>query len=289
MADIDKFLGDGDEGAHASDEPSQAVDAGADAKPEAAERDRAAVESTPPPDAKDAKPAADAPSPDDDKPVPEDVLGLRQAIQAERAKRNDYKGERDRLAGEMAALKAELEARKTAAVPPPPPAAQVEQRREPQQIPNPIEDPAGYHAYIQHDIWNRSLNMSEVMLRQAVGDDADVDAKVAAFKKMAEANPTLRAELARQPHPYKYVYDYAKKQMALEEIGDPEAYRAKLAADIRAELEAEYAGTPVQQAQMRQPPRVNIPQSLGTARSAQSRSTPVLNIPESFGDILGRR
>lgn len=223
------------------------------------------------------------PEKDDDPEVPPDVAGLRSALQAERGKRNDYKGERDRLAGEMAALKVQLEA---AQKPPPAPVAAPvpEQRAEPVAIPNPVEDPVGYHAFIQRDMFNRSLNMSEIMLRQSVGDDADVDAKVAKFKELAAANPALRAELQKQPHPYKYVYDYAKRSMAMDEIGpDPQAYRTKLEAEIRAQVQAEMAGT------VQAPARIQLPQSLGTARSAAPRSNAVINVPEAFDDILNVR
>jgi hypothetical protein len=243
----------------------------------------------------DAEPQAEAPAApvestpreDEERTVPEDVAGLRQAIQAERAKRNDYKGERDRLAGEMAALKAELEAaRKAAATPPAPAPQQAVERVQPRPIPNMIEDPAGYHDYMEQKLFNQALNFSELMLRQKVGDDAAVDAAVAKFKELAKDNKPLQQELRDHQDPYKFAYDYVKKTQAMAEIGDPAAYRAKLEADIRAKIEAEYAGTVSQQPAA---PRVTLPQSLGTARSAAPRSAQVLNIPEDFSDILRRR
>ena len=222
--------------------------------------------------------------PDDAKPVPEDVAGLRSAIQAERAKRNDYKGERDRLQGEAAALKAELEAlRRAAATPAPPPVP--ERAAEPVAIPSPLEDPAGYHAYQEQRLFNERLNMSEAMLRTQ-HDDADVDAKIEVFKKAAAANPALRAELTRQPHPFRWAYQQAQRIMAMDEIGDdPAAYRARVETELRARLEAEYAAAAPAPGQT----RVTLPQSLGTARSAGPRSMPVINVAESFDDILAKR
>lgn len=226
-------------------------------------------------------PEPEAPKPEEvTPPAPEDVTGLKSALQATRKERADYKGERDRLAGEMAALKTQLE---TFTKAPPVVAPVAPAPRQEVAIPNPVEDPQGYHAYIQHDMFNRSLNMSEAMLRQQVGDDADVDAKVAVFKKLADANPALRAELQRHAHPYKFVYDHAKRSMAMDEIGpDPLAYRTKLETEIRAQLAAEYAAGALTAAA----PRVTLPQSLGTARSAGARNLPVFNVPESFDDIL---
>lgn len=266
MKNLDEFL-TGEAGQAEADLPSAAV-----------------TETTPPvadatSDA-DGKLVADpkaADEADDGHPAPDDVVGLKSALQAERARRRDYKGERDRLAGEMAALKAQMEeARKAPAAPVPPP--QVAQQ--PVAIPNPIEDPEGWHLWQERQRFSDKLDISEDRLREQIGDDADVDAKIAKFKELAAANPALAAELKQHRHPYKFAYDYVKKTTAMEEIGDPAKYREKLEAEIRAKVEAEYAGTAPPA------PKVNLPQSLGTARSAGSRSAPVYNVAEDFSDIL---
>lgn len=269
MPDLEDFLDGGDAGqAAAVDPPAVAAE-----PPEGVE----AVAKPPEPPSE-----ADAAVDDEAATLPEDARGLRDALQAERVKRRDHKGRADRLEGEMAALKAQFEAASKATEAKATPPVQ-EQRQEPVQIPNPIEDPQGYHQFIQRDMFNRSLNMSEAMLRQQVGNDEDVNAKVAKFKEMVAVNPSLRGELERQAHPYKFVYDTAKRSMALEEIGDPDAYRTKLETELRAKIEAELAGTVQQPAAA----RINLPQSLGTARSAGSRNAPVMNVPENFEDILG--
>jgi len=226
----------------------------------------------------EAEPEPEAKPEPTETPEPGDVTGLKSALQAERAKRNDYKSEAARLAGELAAIKAQMA---EAAKAPPPAPVQQSAPVVPAAIPNPIEDPQGYHAHIQQTLFNDRLNMSEAMLRQSVGNDEDVDAKREKFRQMAEANPTLRAELQKAAHPYKFVYDTASKALAMDEIGDPTSYRAKLEAEIREKVMAEMAGSaPAPQ------PRVVLPQSLGTARSAGSRNTPVINVPESLDDIL---
>lgn len=257
MAELDEFLGTEPEEepvvAEAAPEP--------EATPEPAE-----PEATPEPEPTPVEP-----------PEPGDVTGLKSALQAERAKRNDYKGERDRLAGELAAFKVQFEAFQKA----PPSAAVPAVQAQPVAVPNPVEDPQGYHAFIQQSIFNDRLNMSETMLRQQIGDDADVDAKREKFRQLADANPGLRAELQKSAHPYKFVYDTAARHIAMDEIGDPVSFRSTLEAKIRAEVLAEMAGTAPPPA-----PRVVLPQSLGTARSAGSRNTPVLNIPTDFDDIL---
>jgi len=210
-------------------------------------------------------------------PEPEDVTGLKSALQATRRERADHKGRAERLEGEMAALRAQLEA---AQKPPPP-----EHRPEPVAVPSPLEDPAGYHVYMQRQLFNERLNTSEAMLRSQ-HDDADVDAKMAVFKQAADSNPALRSELTRQANPYRWAYQQAQRLMAMEEIGsDPAAFRTRVEAEIRARIEAEFAaGTPAVAGA-----RVHLPQSLGTARSAGPRNTPVINVAEDFADILAPR
>jgi hypothetical protein len=266
MPELDEFLGD-----EPAPEPVAAIDAPVVEAPAEA----------PAPEGEEAKPAEPGkPEPAEEaKPEPEDVTGLKAALQAERAKRNDHKGRADRLEGEMAALKAQIEEAKKAPVPPAPAAPAA--APPPMAIPNPVEDPQGYHQYQELRRFSDKLDISEAMLRQQIGNDADVDAKAARFKQMAEANPALRADLQRSGHPYKFAYDTAAKAMAMDEIGDPMSFRSKLEAEIRAKIEAEMAGTAAPTAT-----RVQLPQSLGTVRSASPRNVAVINVPESLDDIL---
>lgn len=235
-------------------------------------------------------PAVD-PGEDDPNTIPEDVRGLRAAVQAERVKRNDHKGRADRAEGELAATKAALEAaRKAAAAPPAPvaaPAAPVPAPAAPPApiaVPNPMEDPAGYHAYHQRMLFNERLNTSEAMLRESLKDDADVDVKMAAFKKAAADNPQLRVELNRQAHPYKWAYEQGKKMLALDEIGaDPAAYRNRVEQEIRDAIAAEQAGV----APPARPAMPVIPRSLATVPSSAPRMQQVQDAP-AFEDIFKR-
>lgn len=217
--------------------------------------------------------------------IPEDLRGTRDALLAERAKRKDWKGQADRLSGELTATKAALdEATRKAALPPPAPPAPAAEAAPPMVIPSLLEDPVGYHAYMQRQIFNERLENSELRLRDKFDD---VDAKIEVFKKAADANPALRAELSRQRDPYRWAYDYAKRTMAQEEIGDdPAAFRAKIEAEVRAKVEAEYAAAgadPVQVAA----PALRIPRSLGTAPSVAPRMQAVAD-PMEFEDIFKR-
>jgi hypothetical protein len=257
-------------------------DTGVPETPQAAD-DAAPADETAPAETP-AEPAAD---PAD--ALPDDVRGLRNALQAERGKRNDYKGERDRLAGELAATKAALAAAEAARVaqPAPPAVPPPAEPTQPPQVPNPLEDPAGYHAYNQRMLFNERLNISEAMLREAPGIEA-VDEKLAAFKKAMDANPALRAEFSRQPHPYRWAYDQGAKQLALAEVGDdPAAFRARIEAEIRAKIEAEMAETAPAPAQGGVAPVV-LPRSLASATSSAPRMQAVEPAPE-FEQIFAPR
>lgn len=239
---------------------------------------------TPPPvaDGPDAVPEPKPEDPSEDEP--EDTVGLRKALVAERGKRNDWKGQAERTAGELTATKAQLEA----ALKAPPAPAQPAPAADPPAavvVPNPLEDPTGYHAHTQRMMFNERLNLSEAMFREGK-DAADIDAKLAAFKTQVEANPSLRAELSRQPHPYKWAYDQGAKALAMSEIGtDPTAYKARVKAELLAELEAENAGA----AQVIGVPAVRLPRSLATAPSSAPRTQAIEEAPTDLDEILGRR
>lgn len=201
---------------------------------------------------------------------------LRAAVEATKKERNDYKGERDRLAGELAAYKAQLDAARQA----PPPVAR--EAPPPQAIPNPIEDPEGFIRYQDQRRFSDRLDMSETMLREQLGDE-EVDAKIDVYKKAVADNPALNIP-PNHRHPWKWAYDQGKRLIAAQEIGDdPAAYRTKLEAEIRAKVEAEMAGNATQAAA----PRVALPRSLSSVTSAAPRSAPA-QAPE-WEDIWDRK
>lgn len=246
-------------------------------------------EAAPPEPVAEAAPEPEAKAPEaETEAEPEDVKGLRSALVAERAKRQDYKGERDRLQGEVAAMKAQIEAQ--AKVQPsalPPQQAPVPQYVPPMAPPNPAEDPQGFYAWHEHTLFNERCNSSEIALTRAVGKE-DVAAKMDLFKQAAAANPSLAIELRKQADPYGWAYDEGKKYQFLKEAGnDPDAFRTKLRAEIeaevRAQMEAEFANAPMSGVPAAGP---RLPASLGTARSAAPRG----EAPSApgFEDIFSR-
>lgn len=132
---------------------------------------------------------------------------------------------------------------------------------------------------------NERFNISEMMAREKY---ADLDDKMEVFQKAAAENPALGAELAKQKHPYDWMYKHATKLQALAEIGDdPTAYEQKLRDKIMAELQAsqQTAETAPVQTQAAAPV---LPKTLATSRSAGPRSAPTWTGPTALNDILKR-
>jgi hypothetical protein len=214
-----------------------------------------------------AEPAADAETAPEGGTVP---VG---ALQAERRERQDWKERAIREEEQRKALEREL-AQLRAGVP----AQQAPTAPMPVQIPDPITDPQGYHQAMmeQHAqrVWSDKLDLSEDMAREAHGDEK-VEAAQQAFKAAVAKNPGLYGELQAQRNPYGWLMKWHAKQQAKAEIGDdPQAYRAKLEAELRAKWEAEqgFAASAAPAAPRNAPV---LPPSLAGMRSAAPRgSTP---------------
>lgn len=206
-----------------------------------------------------------APAPGDSRTVP------LAALEGERKARQDWKEKALVAEGEMAELRRQLEeARK-----PPSQSAPVAQPIDPSV------DPQGFVGRVQEVMLNERLNTSEMMVRKELGGEK-VDAMIAEFKTLAQADPALFAKLYQQPHPYEWAHKEVEKAKALREIGeDPAAYRAR----IRAEIEAEIGAAPTAEAAR---PALPGP-SLATARNAAPRSAPAFSGPDSIEDILSRK
>lgn len=200
---------------------------------------------------KQAEPATgEPPAPGHEKSVP------LSALEAERKQRQDWKEKAIRLEEQLKAAQA--------------PQGKQQAAQQPTQIP--VEDA----------LINERLNISEMMLREA---HTDVDEKIDRFKQELDRNPGLSSELRRQPHPYKWAYEYAKRLQLMDEIGsDPNAYREKLKEQVKAELAQQPPAIPEQPAAAAPAPR--IPQSLATAHSVGARSTPPWTGPTPLDNIL---
>lgn len=109
-------------------------------------------------------------------------------------------------------------------------ALQANQTRpqEPENVPDPIDDPSGYNAYVQKAIASavndagasfndRLLNMSEAYATRAHGVEA-----VEAAKEWALAQPdSVKAEIVSQADPYEYAVQQHQRHTLTQQIADP--------------------------------------------------------------------
>lgn len=153
---------------------------------------------------------------------------------------------------------------------------------EQQPPPDVLENPQGYAQHLQQQVQlnllNERLNLSEGFAKEKYGDESVEEAKEL-FRKAAEADPGLIHKLYSEVNPYGWVMKWSKSHKLMSEMGDdPAAYLERQKAEIRAQVEAEYAQ------RGRQPPSVPPP-SLANAPSAPV-SEPAWSGPTSLNSIL---
>jgi hypothetical protein len=151
---------------------------------------------------------------------------------------------------------------------------------------DPVNNPQGFIAQVQREMFNDRLNTSELMLRKEIGAEA-VSQIVADFKQAAAQNPMLERQLQQQVHPYEWVRQQVEMIRLHRDVGDdPAAYRARVIAEERAKWEAEQQGPRVS-------PAAGLPPSLANARSVAGRATSNFTGPPTMDAILagaaGRR
>jgi hypothetical protein len=131
-----------------------------------------------------------------------------------------------------------------------------------QPAPDFATDPAAALEYqrqvFQQQLYNSRLNTSRFMAEKDFGADTVKEAF-----EFFDKNPALSHQFVDHPSPFHAAVEFYKRQRVVEEVGaDPQAYRAKLEAEIRAQVLAEMqTATPVQ-------PKPRIPGSLAAAPAA---------------------
>jgi hypothetical protein len=153
---------------------------------------------------------------------------------------------------------------------------QLQRYQQPQQPEYVPTDPSGIIQYAlaeqQRVAFNERLNTSELMARQAHGEDIVSEAQQA-FLSAVGQNPMLQQQLQGQIHPYDFVVKWHKQHKLMSEIGqDPEAWRKSEAEKIRAQVLAELQGQGVSPAQSSQQPPPSV---VGRPAAARAGSVPV--------------
>lgn len=165
------------------------------------------------------------------------IDGLNAALLAEREKKRDAQ-----IALEAARAQKEQQ----------PKQAEPEQKAEEFNWDNPQETIARVKAELRQENQTAMLNMSEA---QAMARHEDYGDKYATFVGMATENPSLVQKMLASPDPAEFAYQEASKKASLDEIGeDPAAYKARIKAEILAELKADKTETLIKKAATPLPP-----------------------------------
>lgn len=156
--------------------------------------------------------------------------------------------------------------------------ARIRDLETPKQSPDFYSDPEGALAQreqvFEQRLWDQKLNISETMATDKYGAEVVEKAKQA-FIAEVQKNPSIYGQLKGQPHPYDFVVNWHKRQMFLDEVQDPEAWKAQQLEALRAQLAAEAV----------QPPKPKLPPaSLATAPNAGGEAkTPGTAFDSVFG------
>lgn len=191
----------------------------------------------------------------------------------------DERARRQAAEAELAKVKAEIEAsRKAAEVPKADPA------------PEPLgfyDDPEGFIArqveQAQRALKAQMVDASEMRMRESKPDYAEAEA---AFMEVAKANPALARQAMDSPDAARFIYDHGKRLHASAAMNtDPEAYRAKVEAEVRAKIEAEAKAKADEEARIADAAK---PSLNSQARDTSGRfKPPAFAGPTPLGDILG--
>lgn len=138
---------------------------------------------------------------------------------------------------------------------------QAETAKEPDLFENPTEVLQNLELRVKADLSRQMM----IELKPDYKEKEDV------FLALAKDDPTLVVKLRQAQNPAKFAYETAVKHKALEEIGDPVAYREKVKAELLAELA---------KSQPKKKPSLASTTSVGGGIATTGES--------SLADILGR-
>lgn len=126
------------------------------------------------------------------------------------------------------------------------------------------EDPDSAIGAISEDFNTKLQTMQTNMMVEVMKSTHDDYSEMEAlFIADAEENHALIAQMSESGNPAKFAYDYGKTKTQMAEMSDPDAYRAKIEAEVRAKLEAE------QQDKIEKEIRKhNVPSSIANERSS---------------------
>lgn len=160
----------------------------------------------------------------------------------------------------------------------------AQQQQAPQPVyqrPDPISDPEGAYAHLEHKVQqgflNQHLNMSERYARTTHGSEV-VDQALEAAQRAG-----YDAMFVNRPDPYGEMVDWYRGQQVAQEIGtDPAAYRARIEAEVATRVRAEVMA----QLQAGRTPPQNLPPSLSTSTNASGGVEHVPSAKDHFNSMM---
>jgi hypothetical protein len=137
---------------------------------------------------------------------------------------------------------------------------------------------------LKSDFDNRFLNLSEYNARSRHSEDFDAMTETF-FNEMVQQSPALHQQALTHPDPYEFIYQQAKTYTEFKGVSSVSDLKAKLEAEIRAKVEAEYAEK--QKELTEAAIRKAIPQTLAT-KTAAAGKVDSYNGPTPLSEILKR-
>lgn len=152
-------------------------------------------------------------------------------------------------------------------------------QKEPEPAPDVLDDPEGYTKHMEQTVnqavFQATLRMSRAAAVRQHGEEA-VDAAASSI----DPNSAAYQAIISSADPFHALMEHQSRQQMIQEIGeDPAAYKARIAAEVRAEVEAEMATKEVKAT----PPAP----SLAADPNVGARAGPVWAGPTPLDKILG--
>ena len=156
-------------------------------------------------------------------------------------------------------------------------------QKEPAKAPDVFEDQEAYTKHIESSVDNKLLGLSVTMVKEQYEDYDDVEAR---FIKEAETNPAIIGNVQGKSNMALAVYREGQKLLELDKIGDPVEYRAKIKAEILAELKSEGTDAEVKAKEEKQKLKDSLPDDISSEGSAGNRAKKEVFEPTSLDTIL---
>jgi len=159
---------------------------------------------------------------------------------------------------------------------------ELKEKQEPEKKPDLWENTEEWESSLEKrfdsKLENTRIGMSEAFARKHYGDQ-EYEEKLSAFMGLVEKTPSLIVDMRASSNPADFMFQTAKRQMMLDQVGDLDAYEKKVREKVESEIEGKI------RKEYEQKLGKALPNSLADTRAAGGLKTPVGD--ESLEDILG--